>query len=248
MFLYVIILVEYMRLILRRFFYIILGVCFFVQLYIVVRVYWFTSCVIPTFSMSPTLIEGDYIVANLQIPGRRVLEEDANGNLIAYREEGARRVSKGDVVVFNFPYSESKTKMILSMKLFYCKRCVAIPGETYRWQWDNKESSIYLPGKGDCLQIDSANYLQYCKCIEYETGQRMKMENGQVYLSDSLLTSYSFQHDYYFMQGDHTEDSYDSRFWGILPDDFILGVGEFIWFSKDKKADTVRWERIFTKL
>ena len=237
-----------MRLILRRFFYIILAVCFFVQLYIGVRVYWFASCVIPTYSMAPTLIEGDYIVANLQIPGRRVLKENANGNLTVCRKEGVRAVAKGDVVVFNFPYSEDKKKMILSMKLFYCKRCVGIPGETYRWQWDKKESSVYIPGKGDCIKIDSTNYNQYYKCIEYETTRQMKLEKGKVYLSDSLLTSYSFHHDYYFMQGDHTGDSYDSRFWGILPDDFILGVGQFIWFSKDRKADTVRWERIFTKL
>ena len=155
-----------MRLILRRFFYIILAVCFFVQLYIGVRVYWFASCVIPTYSMAPTLIEGDYIVANLQIPGRRVLKENANGNLTVCRKEGVRAVAKGDVVVFNFPYSEDKKKMILSMKLFYCKRCVGIPGETYRWQWDKKESSVYIPGKGDCIKIDSTNYHQYYKWIE----------------------------------------------------------------------------------
>lgn len=221
--------------------------CLF-QAYVLVRVYWLTSCVIPTYSMSPTLVEGDYIIANLQIPGRRIMEEKVDGIRSVYRKKGIRPVWKGDIVVFNFPYAENREKMILSTKQFYCKRCIALPGEIYRWMLNDKIDSIYLPGKGDCLQIDSANFHQYSKCIEYETGQRMKMENGQVYLTDSLLTSYSFQHDYYFMQGDHTEDSYDSRFWGILPDDFILGVGEFIWFSKDKKADTVRWERIFTKL
>ena len=125
------------------------------QGYVWVRLYWLSSCVIPTYSMSPTLIEGDYIVANLQIPGRRVLKENANGDLTVCRKEGVRAVAKGDVVVFNFPYSEDKKKMILSMKLFYCKRCVGIPGETYRWQWDKKENSVYIPGKGDCIKIDS---------------------------------------------------------------------------------------------
>ena len=58
------------------------------QGYVWVRLYWLSSCVIPTYSMSPTLIEGDYIVANLQIPGRRVLKENANGDLTVCRKEG----------------------------------------------------------------------------------------------------------------------------------------------------------------
>lgn len=138
--------------------------------------------------------------------------------------------------------------MKLSMKTFYCKRCVAIPGSTHRWQWKNREHSIYLPQKGDVMAIDSINYKQYHKCIEYETGQNLKLEGGSVYLNDSIVNEYRFLHDYYFMQGDHTSDSYDSRFWGLLPDDFILGVGQFIWFSKDVKTNKIRWERIFKKL
>lgn len=55
---------------------------------------------------------------------------------------------------------------------------------------------------------------------------------GLVYLADTLLTEYHFKHDYYFMLGDNVNYSYDSRNWGLLPDDFILGVGQFIWFSK----------------
>lgn len=237
-----------MRLILRKILYIFLILFFFFQLYICVRIHIFSSCIIPTYSMYPTLIKGDYIIANLQIPGRRIMERDIDGNLIVYRREGIRSVTKGDVTVFNFPYSENKNKIKLSMKTFYCKRCVAIPGTTYCWQWNNREHSIYLPRKGDVMAIDSINYKQYYKCIEYETGQNLKLECGSVYLNDSIVNEYRFLHDYYFMQGDHTSDSYDSRFWGLLPDDFILGVGQFIWFSKDVKTNKIRWGRIFKKL
>lgn len=62
------------------------------------------------------------------------------------------------------------------------------------------------------MAIDSINYKQYHKCIEYETGQNLKLEGGSVYLNDSIVNEYRFLHDYYFMQGDHTSDSYDSRF------------------------------------
>lgn len=220
------------------------------QFYLFIRIYWLVSCVIPTYSMSPTLSIGDYICVSLQIPGRRVFMTDSlhEDRLIVHRKKGMRSIKTNDVVVFNFPYSESKRRMKLSMKTFYCKRCVAIPGSTHRWQWKNKEHSIYLPQKGDIMVIDSINYKQYHKCIEYETGQNLKLECGSVYLNDSIVNEYCFLHDYYFMQGDHTSDSYDSRFWGLLPDDFILGVGQFIWFSKDVKTNKIRWDRIFKKL
>lgn len=220
------------------------------QFYLFIRIYWLVSCVIPTYSMSPTLYRGDYICVSLQIPGRRVFVTDSlyENRLIVHRKKGIRSIKTNDIVVFNFPYSESKRHMKLSMKTFYCKRCVALPGTTYCWQWNNREHSIYLPKKGDIMAIDSINYKQYHKCIEYETGQNLKLECGSVYLNDSIVNEYRFLHDYYFMQGDHTSDSYDSRFWGLLPDDFILGVGQFIWFSKDVKTNKIRWERIFKKL
>ena len=226
--------------------------CLFVlfQFYIFLRMYWIASCVIPTYSMSPTLFRGDYICVSLQIPGRRVFMTDSlhEDRLIVHRKKGIRSIKRNDVVVFNFPYSESKSRMKLSIKTLYFKRCVAITGTKYCWHWNNREHSIYLPQKGDVMAIDSINYKHYHKCIEYETGQNLKLESGSVYLNDSIVNEYRFLHDYYFMQGDHTSDSYDSRFWGLLPDDFILGVGQFIWFSKDVKTNKIRWERIFKKL
>lgn len=91
------------------------------QIYLSVRIYWFTFCVIPTYSMSPTLLGGDYILASLQIPGRRIIEEDESWDerKLVHRLEGIRQVRKNDVVVFNYPYSEDKEKMILSAKLFF---------------------------------------------------------------------------------------------------------------------------------
>ena len=163
------------------------------QILLSARLYWLASCVIPTYSMSPTLIEGDYIITNLQIPGRRILKKNRDGHFDVSRKEGTRPVKKGDVVIFNFPYAENKKKMVLSMKQFYCKRCVALPGTMYYWRGRDRIHSIYLPKKGDYIHIDSTNYYKYYKCIEYETDQTMKLEDGNIFFSDSLLTSYTFQ-------------------------------------------------------
>lgn len=216
------------------------------QFYILARFYLFASCVIPTYSMSPALQNGDYIVVSIQIPGRRVWKKE--DRLIVHRKKGIREIRRNDVVVFNFPYAQQKDKMILDTQLFYCKRCVAIPGETYQWHWENKLHRIYLPKKGDILPIHSLNYEDYHKCIEYETNRQLHCRNDSIYLGDSIIHHYRFRHNYYFMRGDNSGDSYDSRFWGILPNDFILGVGQFIWFSKGETDSRVRWERIFKQL
>lgn len=239
---------SYLRIVLKRFGKVLLLTFFTFQLYVLARLYLFASCVIPTHSMSPTLQSGDYIITSLQIPGRRIWEENSEGNLMLHREKGIREIRKNDIVVFNFPYTRSKDYMVLSNELFYCKRCVALPGEKYQWEWNQKKHCIYLPQVGDELSINSVNYGDYRKCIEYETQRRLVRKDDIIYLADSVIKTYRFSHNYYFMRGDNVKDSYDSRFWGLLPDDFILGVGQFIWFSKEPSTGRIRWNRMLEKI
>lgn len=227
----------------------IVGLVFLFELYVLARIYLFASCVIPTHSMFPTLIEGDYIIVSLRIPGRRVWEEDKSGNLSVRRKEGKRQVKAGDVVVFNFPYVKDKEHMDLNHEVFYCKRCVGVPGEEYCEElWNGEKRYVYLPASGDKLVLDRNNLNDYRSCIEYETRKDIVLREDTILLGDSIIHDYRFRHDYYYMCGDNVSDSYDSRFWGLLPDDFILGVGKFIWFSKDPENGKIRWERIFTAL
>lgn len=218
------------------------------QCYVLARLYLFASCVIPTYSMSPALLGGDYIIASLQIPGRRIWEEDSFGRLTVRREEGVRRVCKGDVLVFNFPYATDADRMKLESKVYYCKRCVGVAGETYGWEWNSERHRIYLPFAGEELPVDSTNYEDYRRSIEYETGGSLTRSGDRILLGDSLIHSYRFRCDYYFVCGDNAADSYDSRFWGMLPEDFILGVGKFIWFSRDKESGKIRWKRMLRKI
>ena len=228
----------------------ILGCFILFQLYVGIRLYLLASCVIPTYSMSPTLLAGDYIIASLRIPGRRELEQKGEHGeyRVAERKSGTRPVRNGDVVIFNFPYARDKNRMALTFDLFYCKRCVATPGETYSWRGGGKTKRVYLPRQGESLPIDTLNLPDYKRCIEYETGQLPQVKEGTVIHADTVMHSYRFTGNYYFMRGDNYGDSYDSRFWGILHEDFILGVGLFTWFSKDKATGKIRWERMFREL
>ena len=225
--------------------------CFILfQVYVAIRLYLVASCAIPTYSMSPTLLAGDYIITTLQIPGRRILKNDntREGHYIVERKEGMRGVCKGDILVFNYPYSRGEEQMLLTFDQFFCKRCAGIPGETYRWRWEGGADSIYLPRCGEMLLIDTLNLRHYRRCIEYETGQMPEVKQGMVVHADTMMRSYRFTGNYYFMLGDNYGDSYDSRFWGILNEDFILGVGLFTWFSKDPDTGNIRWKRMFKEL
>lgn len=223
----------------------ILTLIFLFNLYVLARIYLFASCVIPTTSMMPTLISGDYIIASLRIPGSREWDEDGKGGYNIRREWKKRDVRTGDVVVFNFPYARDKNRMVLCNDVFYCKRCVATPGEDYQWTWKGKTHNLYLPAQGDEIRMDSLSAKDYRRCIEYETHQQVSLRGDTVLLGDSVIQTYRFRLNYYFMRGDNTSSSYDSRFWGPVPEDFILGVGKFIWFSRDRKTGEIRWERIF---
>lgn len=146
------------------------------------------------------------------------------------------------------PLFQRRRKNDYGVRLVFCKRCVGTPGDTYRWMWDGVTRSVYLPRQGEVVRIDSSNFRHYSRCIEYETGLMPQLVKESVIHADTVMYSYRFKCNYYFMRGDNDADSYDSRFWGILPEDFILGVGLFTWFSKEPETGKIRWERMFKKL
>ena len=101
----------------KKLMYMALSLFVIFQVYLFIRFYWIVSCFIPTYSMAPTLLGGDYIIVSMQIPGRRIMNSDS-GRLLVHRLKGQREVQRNDVVVFNFPYAEDKEKMIISMNTF----------------------------------------------------------------------------------------------------------------------------------
>jgi signal peptidase I len=107
---------------------------------------------------------------------------------------------------------------------------------------------LYIPRAGDKLRIDMNNLALYRKQIEYETGNRLKVSNDRIYLDEKLLSYYTFQQSYYFMAGDQVLNSKDSRYWGLLPEDHIIGRVSFIWKSNDLNTSKIRWNRILKKV
>lgn len=115
--------------------------------------------------------------------------------------------------------------------------------------WTIKEfGPLYIPSKGQSVSMDSTNWEIYHKLIEWELGKRTNVLENQVFLSDSIIYSYEFQENYYFVGGDNIRNSEDSRFWGLLPESFIVGKATRIIKSIDPYDGHFRWNRFWMKI
>lgn len=108
---------------------------------------------------------------------------------------------------------------------------------------------LVVPAKGMTIQIDEKNLATYGNTIkEYDHNDDVRIENGKLYIDGAEVTEYTFKQNYYFMMGDNRHNSLDSRYWGFVPEDHIVGKAFFIWLSIDRNADfinKIRWNRFF---
>lgn len=107
---------------------------------------------------------------------------------------------------------------------------------------------LYIPRKGDRIPLDTLTCRLYDKMIEYESGLRIREHAGQVYSNDSLMNNYTFRTNWYFMGGDKMWNSQDSRYIGLIPEDFIIGKATLVLTSKDPETEEYQWGRFFTKI
>ncbi len=116
-------------------------------------------------------------------------------------------------------------------------------------RWTVKKfGPLYIPKSGDIVPMDGRTVKLYKNMVEWEQKKSLRYEAGNIYLGDSLIAEYRFLKNYYFMAGDRVENSRDSRYWGLLPEEYIVGKAVRIWKSVDKRTDRVRWNRIFKKI
>ena len=106
-----------------------------------------------------------------------------------------------------------------------------------------------IPYKGLTITLNDSTVAFYGKMIqEFEHNDNVNIENGKISIDGKEIYEYTFKQDYYFMMGDNRHNSLDSRYWGFVPADHIVGKGFFIWLSIDKYGSwfsKIRWSRFF---
>ncbi|KGI23173.1 signal peptidase I [Hoylesella timonensis] len=115
------------------------------------------------------------------------------------------------------------------------------------WTRDNY-GPIWIPAKGKSIEIDMNNIAIYERPIRVYEGNQLEVKNNQIYINGKLAHRYTFKLDYYWMMGDNRHNSADSRYWGFVPEDHIVGKPIFIWWSSDpdrKGFKGIRWNRLF---
>jgi signal peptidase I len=267
-------------------------------IYIFSRVFIFSGFSIPTNSMMPAIVPGDYVLVNKTAYGARLFNyfdvfEGKNVNI--RRAPGFSRIKRNDVVVFHIPYPNTWDKMEMDMLKYFIKRCIGIAGDTLQiidgvyvvnsdtatsgniaaqqmlkytapemlpegvyhafpfdstLNWTIKDfGALYIPRKGDKIVLDRTNIILYKKLIEWENGHPLTFENDSLWDDNSThLSDYTFTHNYYFMGGDMVENSQDSRYWGLVPEELIVGKATLIWRSKEKYSGKMRWERVWRRI
>jgi signal peptidase I len=117
----------------------------------------------------------------------------------------------------------------------------------YKWNVDNY-GPIIIPKKGWTVKLDSVTFPLYVRCIQVYENNKVQVSGNDILINGKKADTYTFKMNYYWMMGDNRHDSDDSRFWGFVPEDHIVGKALFIWMSMDENGsflNKIRWSRLF---
>ncbi len=240
---------------------------------LILRTFFIEVYRIPTSSMANTILEGDYLLVNKFIYNIRTPKyfPFTDIEIGQFSIPTFRKPQRGDIVVF---YHPSRIDSIaLSNNVSFIKRCVAVAGDTVHMVNNvlyinsipfpniktlaNNEAynfgPVVVPKKGSIISLNKSNIDDWKMFIEREGHTVSLSDEGLILVDGKISDTYSVKKNYYFMLGDNRNNSSDSRHWGFLPEDNIIGKALFVFWSWNQnlsltnlieKFASVRWNRI----
>lgn len=234
---------------------------------------------IPSGSMENTLLVGDFLLVNklaygLKTPRYLPLTTQA---IPSVTFPAFRSVSRGDVLVFEYP--GKRGDVTRDGPVYFIKRCIGLPGDTVAinsgtviingrevlmpmhaksaegWLFHDREvyGPVIVPKKGEVLHLTAENAGSLRNFLEREHHLLDIAPDGRILIDGVEANTYRVERDYYFVLGDNRGNSLDSRAWGFVPEDAIVGEALLVYWSWDPevsddghhaKVGSIRWDRI----
>jgi len=229
---------------------------------------------VPSQSMESTLFPGDFVFVNKLIYGAKSPKyfPFIHSAIPFLTLPAFRSVARGDVIVFELPRTSNSAG--IKYPVYFVKRCLGIAGDTIMigkgkimiangnisYQCEFKDTAgiepgpLVIPKRGARIGLTLSGISGWERIIQDE-GHRVEVSGGAILVDGSASTSYTIEKNYLFVLGDNIDHSYDSRFWGFLPEDNVIGKTVAVYWSIIPHAagwnlsdlfTSIRWNRIGT--
>ncbi|SFU56067.1 signal peptidase I [Pustulibacterium marinum] len=188
------------------------------------------------YNLSPEIMYSRFGVTNGFGGSRKLADGSFQYQFASLTDEMVSELQKNSAI-------DSIVKMIIPKGI--ADPSVFPHSSNMKWNRDNF-GPISIPEKGEKVELSLENLPLYERIISDYEGHDLQVKGSQILVDGKPTNSYTFGQDYYWMMGDNRHNSEDSRFWGYVPFDHVLGKPVFVWFSWDSFAKKPRWDRIFT--
>jgi len=188
----------------------------------------------------------------LEVPGDSYLDKDRleSMGIMVREDQGDRMQLKNNLYLINITNAE-KASLKLPQGYSITEFVMEPDSQLFpyydtasKWSGDNY-GPIVIPAKGMKISLTPDNLVRYQRCIEVYENNKFENRNGQFFINGKAATEYTFKMNYYFMMGDNRHNSLDSRYWGFVPEDHVVGKASMIWFSWENGP---RWKRLFNSI